>query len=145
MNKKYAISFKDENRLALDLDVSLIKGFDFKPKNNVKYDGIVVSRATIINPEFIESILKRKNNNKIERYLDYILHLLSDEDSGEDAVVIALDELHRFRMMIMNKQKQFLKDKYIEALLKKIGILEEELKIKRMSFNEKEETRKRSR
>jgi hypothetical protein len=145
MSKKYVIVPNKERNHALDLNVNNIKGFEFKPKNRIKYDGVMVSRATIINPDFIEAILKRKNNNQLEKYLEYVLALLNDDDSSEDNVIIAMDELHRFRMMIFNKQKQFLKDKYIEAILKKIQILEEELKAKRMTFEEKVETHKRAR
>jgi hypothetical protein len=143
--KKYVIVDEQKKDYILNLNYEDMKGFEFKPKNKIKYDGIIVTRATIINPDFIESILKRKNSNQLEKYLEYILNLLNDDDSSEDDVVIAMDEIERFRMLLINKQKQFLKDKYLEDLLKKIKILEDELKIKRMEFNTYQETRKRSR
>ena len=143
--KKYVIVEKPKQDYILNLNHKKMQGFDFKPKNKVKYDGIIVTRATIIKPDFIESILKRKNSNQLEKYLEYILNLLNDDESGEDDVVIALDELERFRMILINKQKKFLDDQYLEDLLKKIKILEEELRIKRMEFNTYEETHKRSR
>ena len=143
--KKYVIVDKQKQDYILNLDYQNLTGFDFKPKNKIKYDGIKVTRATIIKPDFIESILKRKNSNQLEKYLEYILNLLNDDESGEDDVVIALDELERFRMILINKQKKFLDDLYLENLLKKLKILEDELRIKRMEFNTYQETRKRSR
>ena len=126
---------RNKELLADKIDLNNIEGFNFKPRNNVKYDGITVQRATIVNPSFVESILKRKNNSQLEKYLEYIMIILNDEDAGEDDVVIALDELNRFRMMMINKHKKYLKDEYIEKMLKRIKILEEELRIKRISYN----------
>lgn len=131
--------------LADEIILNGIEGFEFKPKNNIKYDGVKVRRATIINPTFVESILKRKNNSQLEKYLEYIMLLLNDEDAGEDDVVIALDELNRFRMLIINKHKKYLKDEYVEKMEKRIKILEDELKLKRISYNVELESQRKSR
>lgn len=143
MNKKYVFVNKRE-LLSSEINLEQIEGFKFKPKNNVNYDGIKIQRATIVNPLFVEAILKRKNNNQLEKYLEYIMFILNDDDSSEDDVVIALDELERFRMMIINKHKKYLKDEYVDKMLKRIKILEDELKIKRENYNlEMQQERKR--
>jgi hypothetical protein len=136
---------KNKELLSSDLSLKDMDGFNFKPKNNVKYDGIKVERATIVNPIFVEAILTRKNNAQLEKYLEYILMVLNDEDAGEDDVVIAMNEIERFRMMLINKHKKYLKDEYVEKMVKRIRILEEELKIKRASYNFEFETQRKSR
>jgi hypothetical protein len=136
---------KNKEVLSSDYNLKDMDGFNFKPKNNVKYDGIKVERATIVNPIFVEAILTRKNNAQLEKYLEYILMVLNDEDAGEDDVVIAMNEIERFRMMLINKHKKYLKDEYVEKMVKRIRILEEELKIKRASYNFEFETQRKSR
>lgn len=136
---------KSASVLIDQVNLKEMNGFSFKPKNNIEYDGIKVERATIINPVFVESILKRKNNNQLEKYLEYIMLILEDEDAGEDDVVIALDELNRFRMMIINKHRKYLKDEYIDKMLKRIKVLEDELRLKRISYNVQIDDLKKSR
>ena len=58
--KHYFINKKNKNNEIIYLDYNKLKGFDFSPKNKIKYDGIVVNKMVIIKPSMIEKVLKRK-------------------------------------------------------------------------------------
>ncbi len=141
----------------INLDLHNNNGYRVKPKNKIKYDGIVVNEMMIIKPSMIEKLLKRKINNKLTGYLDYIIEVLDSDETDSGRVGTVLSDLNRYREIVKNNYRQYLNEKYIELLLKKIELLEYELKKKLMYLNaynysknnsyieEKEETRKRTR
>lgn len=141
----------------INLDLHNNNGYRVKPKNKIKYDGIVVNEMMIIKPSMIEKLLKRKINNKLTGYLDYIIEVLDSDETDSGRVGTVLSDLNRYREIVKNNYRQYLNEKYIELLLKKIELLEYELNKKLMYLNayncsknnsyieEKEETRKRTR
>ena len=130
------------------INLKKLKGFSFKPKNKSLKNGVQVNKLVIINPSFTETILKKKIKNRLELYLRFIISLL-DEDDDTDITDLraALNDLTRYRQIIEKKYLLYLDKKYAEMLLKKIDMLEEELKMKIVNFQpkEKEEEIRRSR
>ena len=57
----YYVCKKGDDRQLIYLDYDKLKGFGFSPKNNVKYDGIIVNKMVIIKPSMIE---KRKTGKE---------------------------------------------------------------------------------
>jgi len=111
----------------------------------------------IIKPTLIEKLLKRKISVKLDNYLQYIISVLDDESSDAGRIGTVLSDLNRYREIVKNNYRQYLNEKYIELLLKKIELLEYELKKKLMVlkaynysklqdvYEEKEERRRKSR
>ena len=129
----YYVCKKGNEREILYLDYNKLKGFNFNPKNNVKYDGIVVNKMIIIKPSMIGKILKRKIKRKLDLYLKLIIKFIESVGSDDgDVLREALNDLTRYKSIINNKYKKYLDNKYLEILYKKIGILEYELKSKIM-------------
>lgn len=124
--------FKETN---IKLDIKKNKGYKVIPKNKIKYEGVVVNEMCIINSSLIEKILRRKISLKLDKYLQYIITVLDDEESDAGRIATVLSDLNRYREMVNNKYIRYLSDKYMELLLKKIELLEYELKKKLMSLN----------
>ncbi len=83
-------------------------------------------------------MLKKKNQRKLDYYLQYIISLIDNDDTGNEdnsAFRIALNDLTRYREMVEYKYRKYLDDKYINLLLKKIDFLEHEIK-SRLIFKE---------
>ena len=59
MNKYLLVKDNHERRFT-NIDYNKLDGFKFNPKNNVENNGIMVNEMVLINPSFIESVLKRK-------------------------------------------------------------------------------------
>ena len=137
--KHYYVCKKGNDREILCMDIDKLKGYGFSPKNNVKYDGIVVNKMVIIKPSMIEKVLRRKIKKKLDLYLKLIIKFIeSDDSSTGDALREALNDLTRYKNIIEYKYKKYLDEKYLKILLKKIAILEYELNSRLINFNEHE-------
>jgi len=135
----YYVCKKGDDRQLIYLDYDKLKGFGFSPKNNVKYDGIIVNKMVIIKPSMIEKVLKRKIKRKLDLYLKLIIRFIESEDSDNgETLREALNDLSRYKNIIDYKYKKYLDEKYLKILLKKIAILEYELNNKLMSIGEYE-------
>ena len=137
MSEKHYFVNKKNNNEIIYLDYNKLKGFDFSPKNKIKYDGIVVNKMVIIKPSMIEKVLKRKIKNKLDLYLKLIVRFIESEDSDSgESIREALNDLTRYKSIIAHKYRKYLDEKYLKLLLKKIVILEYELNSKLMAINE---------
>lgn len=130
-NYKLITKNKYKNK-KINLGLKKEKGYKIKPKNRIKYDGVVVNEMFIIKPSLIEKLLKKKISVKLDYYLQYIINVLDDETSDDGRINAVLSDLNRYREIVLNNYRQYLNDKYIELLMKKIELLEYELKKKLM-------------
>ena len=138
--KHYYINKKNSNKEIIYLDFDKLKGIDFSPKNKIKYDGIVVNKMVIIKPSMIEKILKRKIRKKLDLYLKLIIRFIESEDSDNgETLREALNDLTRYKSIIMHKYMKYLDEKYLKLLSKKISLLEYEINSKLININEYEE------
>lgn len=118
-------------------------GFKVTPKNKINYDGVEVNKLLILKKLFISNLLKKKIKRKLNLYLDLIIDITDCEDSSNasDSFRESLNELSRFKDIVKFKYKKYLDAKYIKLLLKKIELMEYELKEKYVdSYYENEET-----
>lgn len=134
--KRYYVCKKGNDRQIVCLDYDKLNGFGFSPKNNIKYDGIVVNKMVIIKPSMIEKILRKKIKRKLDLYLKLIIKFIESEDSDTGgALREALNDLTRYKNIIQYKYKKYLDEKYLKILLKKIALLEYELNSKYISID----------
>ena len=138
MNKKhYYVCKKGDDRQIVYLDYDKLKGFGFSPKNNVKYDGIIVNKMVIIKPSMIEKVLRKKIKRKLDLYLKLIIKFIENDDgSSGDTLREALNDLSRYKNIIQYKYRKYLDEKYLRILLKKIALLEYELNCKLMNMDQ---------
>lgn len=130
MNEKHYYIYKNgKEREILYLDYSKLRGYNFSPKNSKKYEGVVVNKIVIIKPSMIEKVLRRKIKHKLDTYLKLIINFIESDDSdSSDALREALNDLTRYKSIVNNKYKKYLDDNYLNLLLKKIYLLEYELR-----------------
>lgn len=148
--ERYYLEKKNNNCKATLLERNM-NGFRVNPKNQIPYEGIQVNQMTVIKPSFIEKVVKKKIKRRLDSYMQYMIMVLeksSDEEDGA-GIDIALNDLERLKRMIKNKYQMYLEEKYVALLMKKIALLERELKIKKYYFEqldlEKEETKSKGR
>ena len=140
---KYYICDKDNNEKIYGyLDYNNISGFKIKPRNNIKYDGVEVSKLTLVEPSLIEKVLKRKTKRQLNAYLNFLITLLSEEDTDPGDLGLVLDDTVKYKSIIVNKYAKFLDSKYIKELLARVKFVEDELKDKINEYNKSYETSK---
>lgn len=128
------------------IDMKKLNGFKFKPSNKVCYDGITVNKMTVVNSIFVEKILKRKIKKRLEVYLRFIISLVeNNEETDPTDLRSALNDLSKYKDIIRYKYQMYLDQKYTMLLLKKIELLEKELKEKIYKSNNFEQEHRRSR
>ncbi len=149
------------------IDYKNMAGFKVKPKNGKKYGGVEVNEMLIIKPDFINLILKRKIGKKLEGYINYLIEVLESDDTDGSKLAQTLNDIERYRTTINNTYKKYLDERYLDILLRKLKLVEEQLndkmqlfyqrmqkqieeKIKReqmmyQEYNEEEKTSRRSR
>lgn len=136
MENTYTIVKETYNGEKVYIDYSKINGFRFTPKNSFRYKGIKVNSLLVVKPSFIEKLLKKKVKRKLDFYLNYIISIMDDEEDDGTGLNEAYNDLKRYKSIIEYKYRKYLDQKYINLLLKKIDILEHELKMKLMYFQE---------
>lgn len=137
MKQNYLLVKDTFERAIASIDYTKLDGFKFSPKNQVEYDGIMVNEMVLMNPSFIENVLKRKTKKKLELYLRFIISLIDNEsNASSDDLRQALDGLVRYKGIVENKYRRYLDERYMNVLLKKIDLLEQELKTKIIYYKE---------
>ncbi len=114
-------------------DYNKLDGYNLTTKKDVHFaDAIDVNRVIIINPTFIDKIATRKINTKFNKLINMmqVVCEVGDEDESGEGYRIALDEAEKLKMELWNKYKKFISEEKLELMIKKIEILEDELKLR---------------
>ncbi len=101
------------------------KGYTFSPKNGCYR----VKKITVLNDSMVECILKDKVISRYNRLLQVIYDLIAsgDETTSGD-VLITFTEIDRLKNILLNKYYKYLKKEFVENYIRKLQILETELK-----------------
>ena len=128
--KLYIVTENKYDNQKIKIDINKMEGFKFSPKNSSEYLGIEVNSMLVVKPSFIDKLLKKKTKRKLDYYLKYLISILDSDDTSDDSFRQALDDIARYKEIIEYKYRKYLDDKYINLLLKKINLIERELKSK---------------
>lgn len=114
-------------------DYNKLDGYNLTAKKDVHFaDAIDVNRVVIINPSFIEKVATKKINNKFDKLINMmqVVCEVGDEDESGEGYRIALNEASKLKTELWNKYRKFIAEKKLSLMIKKIEILEEELKLR---------------
>ena len=145
MTKRFVVT-KDENTQTITYkEYDSLKGYDFKPKNKLSKEDIInVDEMVIINPSLIEKLISKKCKKTLERILKLRSFIYDDDETGEESVTLALNEIAKFKELLDTKYKEYMKEKEYKLMLKKLEILENEVKLRKLYLNSKENSEKKS-
>lgn len=133
----YVIKKKNKNKKLNKFDFTE-EGYVFKP--NIKSPNLIkISNLSITNIEITNSILTKKLDKSFRKLAAIILNVLEDEDATSGDGTIALNELMKEKEIITRKYREYLKKEEQEKYLKRLKILEKEIKEKIVYLNLKEE------
>ena len=133
INQRFLIVKEKNSKEIKYFDYDKLDGYNLRAKENVHFeDAIDVSRMIIINPTFIEKIATKKLNTKFDKLINMMSFVceMDEEDESGEGYRIALDEANKLKMELINKYKKYLDEQKLELMLKKIEILEDELKLR---------------
>ena len=114
MSSKYSLQKESKENAKIKLNKGKVNGYKVKPRNRVK-EISKVNSVMIVNPSFIDKVLKRKIKKKLDFYLQYIINVLDDDDDSDDTdLKLALNDVARFKSIIEYKYSKYLDQKYIK-------------------------------
>ena len=91
-----------------------------------KINGEELTNLEIYNKNLAYPIVLKQVEKKYKRLIDYLTDLLvSDDDSG-NSIFEALNEIEKFRQIIKNKYRIYLKRKELEKMSKELQVLKKE-------------------
>ena len=127
-SKRFILQKKPMKKAITVEEFETLKGLSVSPKKDFKFDGMInVSKVTIDNPDLIKTYINKKCNRNMDKILK-ILKLLFDDESGDPSpAMLALNEIEKFRQLIINKYQKYMSKKEYNILIKKLEILELEV------------------
>ena len=108
-----------------------LDGLEIKPKTGKEYEGITLKKVVICDEELATKYVKKIIDKKIENILKIMCKVLNEDDSTDDAVAV-LDQVAKYKSVIINKYKNYITNKYYKDVMKKFILMEEEFKNKYM-------------
>lgn len=100
------------------------KSYSFTPKNRYKR----VKKITVLDKDMVSSILEDKIVKKYNLLIKIIYDLITSDDTTSGDVLAAYTELDRIRNILLYKYNEYLRKEFIDKYLKKLYVLELELK-----------------
>ncbi len=132
--KKFKL-IKQENLKAYT-DLNHIIGYEVRPKLDSAHNTIKIKKLVLFDRQLVKLVLEKKVQKKLDFYIENLFLTIEEED--EEPVRKALDDIERFRTILVNRYYMFLDENYYELLLKKLNNLYGKLQEKRMLFVEKD-------
>ena len=100
------------------------KSYSFTPKNGYKR----VKKITVLDKDMVSSILEDKIVKKYNLLIKIIYDLITSDDTTSGDVLATYTELDRIRNILLYKYNEYLRKEFIDKYLKKLYVLELELK-----------------
>ena len=116
-----------------------VDGYSLNAKNkNIKLkDAINVNKMVIINQSLIDKIINRNIDSKFKKLINLILGIYDTSDDPAGNMMLALNEVEKFKREVINKYVNYMNKKQLEKLERKIRLLEGEIAKKSYLMNER--------
>lgn len=113
-----------------------LDGYKFKPKpGNGNY--IRVNEVTIVDRVMIDKILSMKFDKSFKQLVTMAMNVINDDDADDDSVEIVLNEAELVRQVLLNRYQKFLNYDKEQLFLKKLRLIENELRLKQVQIKRK--------
>ncbi|MGM9835064.1 MAG: hypothetical protein ACI31M_04740 [Bacilli bacterium] len=134
---KYLIRKDKETNQIVYMEYDL-HGYKFNPKKKNNNAYIEVNEVTIYNKTMIDAILTTKFNRTFKKLVVMAKRVIEeDEDATDDEIAICLDEVELVRQILVSKYESFLNHEKEQLFLKKLRLIENELRVKQILIKEK--------
>lgn len=140
INHRFLIVKDNETKEITYFDYDKTKGYNLKARDDLHFkDAIDINSMVIINPSFMKKIATQKMKRKFEKLINLTSYVCENDDESGEGYFIALNEINKLKMELINKYKKYIEEEQIELMLKKVEILEDEINLRINYFKYKEE------
>ena len=123
--------FLNRKKMKDIVDDLYLSGVMFGIENrSYKIGTVIIKNLEIYDKKLAHPIAVMQVKKKYEKLMNILPDLLiSDDDSGE-SIRSALNEIERFRQIIKNKYREYLKEKDLKLMSSQLKVLQREAKAK---------------
>ena len=134
----YLIVKDKKKKQVIYFEYNKLNGYNMTAKNkNIKLkDAINVNKMVIINPSFINKLIDKNINRKLEKLIKYIIGIYDADDDPAGNLMQALNEVEKFKREIINKYLAYMNKKQLKDLDQKLKILENQVTMQSYLLNE---------
>lgn len=134
----YLIVKDKKKKQVIYFECNKLNGYKMTSKNkNIKLkDAINVNKMVIINPSFINKLIDKNINRKLEKLIKYIIGIYDADDDPAGNLMLALNEVEKFKREIINKYLAYMNKKQLKELDQKLKILENQVTMQSYLLNE---------
>ena len=109
------------------MEYERLKGLKMKPKKNASFEDMIsVNEVVVINPSLIEKLIDKKCSRTFSKIIR-MMSFVSDDEDDDSGYMLILNEIERFKNLIVNKYKSYMDEKEYNILLKKLELLKQEV------------------
>lgn len=124
-------------------------GFELIKDKKKKINGIIITNIRLFKRSFIDYSVNKKIQRKIKKLLELIASVFETDDDPGSQMLMVLNEVERFKRIILNEYALFMTKNQMFLLQKKIELIENEIKFKikntpTVIYNEVEEEKEKS-
>lgn len=118
----YVLKNNDEEKKVLLYEEKT--SYSFSPKKGYKR----VKKITVLDQEILSKILEEKVTKSYNKLIKIIYDLINSEDTTSGDILVTFTEIDRIKDILLYKYNKKLKKEFIDKYLKKLYLLEQELK-----------------
>ena len=134
VSKRFVVKKDSKTDVITYMEYEKLKGLKMKPKRNVRFEDMIsVNEVVVINPSLIEKLIDKKCSRTFSKIVK-MMSLVSDDEDDDTGYMLILNEIERFKNLIINKYRSYMEEKEYNILLKKIELLEQEVLVRRSRF-----------
>ena len=109
--------------------------YKMKPQIKKRKNMLEVKEIILIEKNLQANVCRIKFKHLFHRLFEIVMNILDSDDSFEGDSIIALDEIKRAKLKLLDEYSQFLSKEEIKLMLKKLDYLENGLKNNIINYN----------
>lgn len=127
---KYVLEKKKLKKQKIVFDSKKNVGFELIKDKKKKINNIVINNIKLYEKEFIDYSINKKLQKKIKKLLELIACVFENDDDPGSQMLLVLNEVEKFKRMILNEYSAFMTKKQMLLMQKKLELIENEIKFK---------------
>lgn len=119
---------RDDKKWTIIKEEQKTKCYIMNPKLKKRKTMIEIDKIFVMYPEFQKNICQIQFQHFFKRLTSITMDSMDGTETSEGDATIALGEVQRAKLLVMDQYAQYLSKKEVRLMLKKLSFLEEQLK-----------------
>lgn len=133
MERKFVVKKEATSDVITYMEYEKLKGFNVKPKDSLHFEDMInVNEMVIINPTLIKKLVEKKVNRNMKKIIMFSSMMDdTEEDDADSFFGLILDEIAKFKSLLVNKYINYMEEEEYKLVLKKLEIIKKEVDLRK--------------